>query len=99
MSISPTTHSTQIACSEKQTSYWQRNHQPLIYRRIDRTLSPHFASDHANSGKMKEKHSLNLIFEGGDGQFHALATLPQEKNPWYVRIGGSWRKISAPAEN
>lgn len=84
MSISPTTLSTQIACSEKQTSYWQKNHQPLIYRRIDRMLSPCFASDHANSRKKKEKHSLNLIFEGGDGQLHALATLPQEKSPWYV---------------
>jgi len=68
---------------------------PLIYHRIDRTLSPCFASDHEN----KEEHSLTLVFGGGEGQLHALATLPQEKSPWYAWIEGSRRKISAPAEN
>jgi hypothetical protein len=73
--------------------------QPLIYRRIDRTLSPHFASDHENSGKKKEEHSLTLVFGGDEDQLHALATLSQEKSPRYVWIEGSRRTISAPAEN
>jgi hypothetical protein len=73
--------------------------QPLIYHRIDRTLSPRFISDHENSGEKKEKHSLTLVFGGGEGQLHALATLPQEKSPWYVWIEGSRSKISALAEN
>jgi len=66
---------------------------------IDRTLSPRFASDHENSGKKKEEHALTVVFGRGDGQLHALTTLPQEKSPWYVWIEGSRRKISAPAEN
>jgi hypothetical protein len=71
----------------------------LIHHRIDKTLSPCSASDHENSGKKKEKHSLTLAFGGGDGQLHAFATLPQEKSPWYVWIEGLRRKISPPAEN
>jgi len=70
-----------------------------MYHRIDRTLSPRFDSDHEHSGKKKEEHSLTLVFGGGEGQLHALATLPQEKRTWYVWIEGSRRKISAPAEN
>jgi hypothetical protein len=62
-------------------------------------LSSHFASDHENSGKKKEEHSLNLVFGGGEHQLHALATLPQEKSPQYVWIEGSRRTILAPAEN
>jgi hypothetical protein len=61
--------------------------------------SPHFASDHENSGKKKEEHSLNLVFGKGEDQLHALATLPQEKSPQYVWIEGSRRAISASAEN